>query len=316
MLKRRVGWLVVLALCLGAAAAAEVETLDLGEIAPEKVAALLTTPFAGSVEDHAAALKNLIHTLDHSCDFWLDQEGGGDINSWKRYGWLRADRRKFDVTLICTPDGGAVLAYAMDFNVRDFHQIEGANIALAVFKEAALCGENGYTDPGSYQKNGGSFYEQRTAKWANVEQEEAAGGAVVEKLIDGTGNHAVTLPFCGYQLSVCFYDDAGERRCALLYHNTDLAAPGPAAPTGTDAAAWTCPNGHGGNTGNFCIECGAPKPADDGAWTCPNGHGGNTGNFCIECGAPKPADDGAWTCPNGHGGNTGNFCVECGAPKP
>ena len=54
------------------------------------------------------------------------------------------------------------------------------------------------------------------------------------------------------------------------------------------AAAWTCENGHAGNTGNFCSECGAPKPAPA-AWTCENGHGGNTGKFCTECGAPKPA---------------------------
>ena len=309
MLKRLVGWLVALALCLGAAAAAEDGTLDMGVIAPEEAAVLLTTPFAGGVENHTAALENWVHALDHSCDFWLDQEGGGDINSWKRYGWLRVDGKQYSITLICSPDGGAALAYAMDFDVRDDRQSRAAAMALAVFREAALCGENGYTDAESYQKNAKSFYELRTAKWANAEQEEAAGAAVLAKLADGTGNHAVTLPYCGYQLSMCFYDDAGNRRCALLYHNTDLAA----AP---DDGSWTCENGHGGNTGKFCGECGAPKSADDGSWTCENGHGGNTGKFCGECGAPKPADDGSWTCPNGHGGNTGKFCGECGAPRP
>lgn len=77
--------------------------------------------------------------------------------------------------------------------------------------------------------------------------------------------------------------------------------------------AWTCENGHEGNTGNFCVECGAAKPVEE-AWACENGHEGNTGNFCIECGAQKPAQ--TWTCENGHEGNTGNFCVECGAAKP
>ena len=66
-------------------------------------------------------------------------------------------------------------------------------------------------------------------------------------------------------------------------------------------------------------------------WTCENGHGGNSGNFCVECGAPRPTPaptpeptetpapvnaDGVWTCENGHEGNTGMFCVQCGAPKP
>ena len=57
-----------------------------------------------------------------------------------------------------------------------------------------------------------------------------------------------------------------------------------------------------------------PAESDDGSWTCENGHEGNTGKFCGECGAPKPA--GTWTCENGHEGNTGNFCTECGAAKP
>ena len=35
----------------------------------------------------------------------------------------------------------------------------------------------------------------------------------------------------------------------------------------------------------------APEAAaDDGTWTCENGHSGNTGKFCPECGAPRPAD--------------------------
>ena len=54
----------------------------------------------------------------------------------------------------------------------------------------------------------------------------------------------------------------------------------------------------------------------DGSWTCVNGHAGNTGKFCTECGSPKPEESSEWTCVNGHAGNTGKFCSECGAPKP
>ena len=34
----------------------------------------------------------------------------------------------------------------------------------------------------------------------------------------------------------------------------------------------------------------AAVSAQDGTWTCENGHGGNTGKFCSECGAPKPEE--------------------------
>ena len=53
------------------------------------------------------------------------------------------------------------------------------------------------------------------------------------------------------------------------------------------------------------------EPADDGTWTCANGHSGQTGKFCTECGLPF-----SWTCENGHEGQTGNFCSECGSPRP
>ena len=50
------------------------------------LASLFVSPLLSLAD--TAALEAWVHALDHSCDFWLDQEGGGDINSWKRYGWL------------------------------------------------------------------------------------------------------------------------------------------------------------------------------------------------------------------------------------
>ena len=105
-----------------------------------------------------------------------------------------------------------------------------------------------------------------------------------------------------------------------------MDAPDPDKTAGT----WTCENGHEGNSGKFCGECGAPEPTPTPAptetaetWICENGHEGNTGKFCAECGAAKPtpapipAETGeTWTCENGHEGNTGKFCAECGAPRP
>ena len=59
-----------------------------------------------------------------------------------------------------------------------------------------------------------------------------------------------------------------------------------------------------------------PAPAeDDGTWTCANGHAGQTGKFCTECGAPRPSS----TCPAcGYQfpeGSAPKFCPECGAAQ-
>ena len=54
----------------------------------------------------------------------------------------------------------------------------------------------------------------------------------------------------------------------------------------------------------------------DGSWTCENGHGGNTGNFCTECGAAKPAEAKPAFCAScgfAFGENVPNFCPNCGA---
>ena len=44
-----------------------------------------------------------------------------------------------------------------------------------------------------------------------------------------------------------------------------------------------------GNTGKFCVECGAPKPVSKAGWTCACGTR-NRGKFCSECGSPRPGE--------------------------
>ena len=59
-------------------------------------------------------------------------------------------------------------------------------------------------------------------------------------------------------------------------------------------------------------------PQADGAWTCVNGHGGNTGKFCTECGAPKPEDKAPACAGCGYeftDGNVPKFCPNCGAKQ-
>ena len=69
-------------------------------------------------------------------------------------------------------------------------------------------------------------------------------------------------------------------------------------------------------TQNDDQEAPAPAAEDDGSWTCVNGHAGNTGNFCAECGSPRPAEEAANKCPNCgnefEAGNAPRFCPNCG----
>ena len=58
-------------------------------------------------------------------------------------------------------------------------------------------------------------------------------------------------------------------------------------------------------------------PAAQEGWTCENGHTGNTGKFCPECGAPAPAkktacDACGYEFPDG---KVPKFCPECGAAQ-
>jgi len=67
-------------------------------------------------------------------------------------------------------------------------------------------------------------------------------------------------------------------------------------------------------TVNYDPDLSAVPVIDDGTWTCENGHAGNTGNFCTECGAKKPETT-LTKCPDcGYefGDSVPNFCPNCG----
>ena len=54
------------------------------------------------------------------------------------------------------------------------------------------------------------------------------------------------------------------------------------------------------------------KPEDDGTWTCSNGHSGNTGKFCGECGVRRSVV--CSQCGTEYTENVPKFCPECGNP--
>ncbi|MCL1806251.1 MAG: SPFH domain-containing protein [Oscillospiraceae bacterium] len=90
--------------------------------------------------------------------------------------------------------------------------------------------------------------------------------------------------------------------------------PLPPAPAAGGAEGWTCGEcNHAGNTGKFCMECGAKQPESPAGWTCTAcNHAGNTGKFCMECGAKRAvACPGCgWAAPDADAAP--KFCPECG----
>ena len=133
-------------------------------------------------------------------------------------------------------------------------------------------------------------------------------------VIDGSGNEVLPdQPEIQNAYNVSYSRDGSlilVRDANRIYHiykvtRTEEPEENPdGGETGTDE---NTPEGTTGEAGE-----------EPGTWTCENGHEGNTGKFCSECGAAKPVpeENGTWTCVNGHEGNTGKFCTECGSPKP
>ena len=132
--------------------------------------------------------------------------------------------------------------------------------------------------------------------------------------------HYKEVTFPASSGSVCFIgqNDANEYSLVDLYGNTiipysdnyiDVNAAGTVATVRTDYGEYEIHrlDPAAGNPDS------AAETAEDesGSWTCVNGHEGNTGNFCSECGAPRPA-----VCPScGYEfeGEKPNFCPNCGA---
>ena len=131
-----------------------------------------------------------------------------------------------------------------------------------------------------------------------------------QALIDLYGNEMI--PFGDYRI-----DANAAGTIAVVrpdYHNYEIYRFEPAAAPGGEVSKDDMTLGQqNGIDAPASTDETAPEPE---SWTCENGHEGNTGNFCSECGAPKPAAEALTACP-GCGfefeeGSVPKFCPNCG----
>jgi membrane protease subunit (stomatin/prohibitin family) len=161
---------------------------------------------------------------------------------------------------------------------------------------------------------------QKTAVLRNPNMAAATlAGAQAEAMKSAASNTSTgpMMAFAGMQMA----SQAGGLDANQLFTMGQAAAPATPSPAPSPTPAstadqWTCTCGHTGNTGNFCMECGAKKPTPQTGWTCSCGTV-NLGKFCQECGAKKPADAPlyrcdkcGWTPADPH--HPPKFCPECG----
>lgn len=160
---------------------------------------------------------------------------------------------------------------------------------------------------------------QRTAVLRNPNMAAAQlVGAQAQAMVGAANNpNNSAMAFMGMNMASA----AGGMNAQNLFQmgQAQQAAPQPApqaAPAAAAPAGWDCACGNKGNTGKFCMECGAPKPAPVVGWTCACGVV-NKGKFCMECGSPKPAAAPLYKCDKcgwepADPTKPPKFCPECG----
>lgn len=145
--------------------------------------------------------------------------------------------------------------------------------------------------------------------FAGMNMANQAGGMNAQALFNMGANAPQSQPMPGSDPAGGF-GGAQAQQPQQQPQQPQMAAPSQSADT------WICSCGHAGNTGKFCMECGAKKPETPDGWVCACG-AVNKGKFCTECGAKKPIGEPLYKCDKcgwepEDPKNPPKFCPECG----
>lgn len=297
-MKTRMAVLILAALLLaGCLCPASAETPPL----PDTLSRL-ATPFRGTPKLHREALYLYSNQPDAPAPAATGTAYGCqweryDLRDYGGYAGEPGDA-VYEDYLILTPDGAEVLGYAWHTSIEASQtgtfQVNSFSEAVAMVDMMAEWGEG--KDLKDIAK---AVLSQTTAEWkreffpaaererANSEMAALETAILTPGFVEGTAYYLY-----GHYLTVV---SAGDDSYWFIFHNTaDIAeraaavdAPAPEAAPAPEG--WTCENGHAGNMGKFCTECGSPKPVSTGP------------SFCTECGADLR-------------GLNAKFCPNCGTP--
>lgn len=277
MKKRCFALLAALILCCLSPALGEQK---LAELPLTEAVAAFTTPFEGTRFVHQVGFEmNSSHYLNAVERAQLADSGSAGAYCWDRYTQTNKYGHEYSLYLVYDASREHMLAYAGATSVN-------MTAPLETFVQAVRLVDAGFDGNPSTLTDGSLFNSLRALTYDT--EREAAEMAQMEAAVAREDFEQMTAYYMGHFVTLQRIRDTGlEDECYwIIYHNTDMNAVQPASAQ--EDISWTCENGHAGNTGNFCPECGAAKPEKPARPAfCPNcGQSleGLDANFCPNCG--------------------------------